>query len=284
MRDQLAKSLLDAAEKNPRLIVLSGDHGHDFFKVFRERYPNQFINCGIIEPAMVGIAAGLARTGFYPVVYGLASFIPMKTIEQIKLDFCQSGLAGLFIGDGAGFVYSTMGPSHQCIEDLACLRSLPIEIYTPSDSQTMKYVVDDILDVQQLAYIRVGKNGLQVHAPRFGGKTCLLSHGSLAETAEKVADFLCLPCHFVHRLKPLPSLDKYIHIIVIEDHARQGGLFSALTEYFADTNGPKPRIDFIGPSGFSEKTGSYQYVLSTHRLDERSIQQRVIHLIEKAGL
>ncbi len=74
---------------------------------------------------MIGVAAGLARAGFHPVVYGLAAFVPIRVLEQIKIDVCYENLPVVLIGDGAGFVYSHLGTSHQSTEDIACARSLP---------------------------------------------------------------------------------------------------------------------------------------------------------------
>src|SRR5436309_7945555 len=87
---------------------------------------------------MVGVAAGLAKAGFRPVVYGLSAFVPVRVLEQIKLDVCYEQLPVVFVGDGAGVVYSALGTSHQSTEDVAALRALPhVAILSPADAFEM---------------------------------------------------------------------------------------------------------------------------------------------------
>ena len=118
MRKTLSDLLVQVTLKDPRIIVMSGDHGYALFDDIREKCPTQFMNCGVAEQNMVGVAAGLAKAGFRPIVYGLAAFVPIRVLEQIKIDVCLENAAITFLGDGAGFVYSSLGSSHQCFEDI----------------------------------------------------------------------------------------------------------------------------------------------------------------------
>ena len=104
MRDALSKGLVAAADADPRIMVLTGDHGYALFDDFRRHHPDKFLNCGVAEQNMVGMAAGLARAGFRPIVYGLSAFVPVRVLEQIKLDIAHDDLPVLLLGDGAGFV------------------------------------------------------------------------------------------------------------------------------------------------------------------------------------
>jgi transketolase len=125
MRTMLSQVMTDACREDPNRIILSGDHGYALFDQVRKSTPDSFVNVGISEQAMIGYAAGLVRAGYKPIVYGLAAFVPMRVLEQIKLDLCHANLPVILLGDGAGLVYSTLGNSHQCAEDIACLRPLP---------------------------------------------------------------------------------------------------------------------------------------------------------------
>ena len=139
MRHALSPLLLEAAEQDERFLVLSGDHGYELFDGLRTRYPERFVNVGVAEQSMVGIAAGLCRVGFRPCIYGLAAFVPMRVLEQVKIDLCHGSLPVIMLGDGAGLVYSVLGASHQCGEDIACLRSLPnIAVYSPCDAHEFR--------------------------------------------------------------------------------------------------------------------------------------------------
>ena len=134
MRDTFSDKLVEIASEDSTVMLLSGDHGYGLFNSLREAKPAQFINMGVAEQNMVGVAAGLSRVGFKPIVYGLSAFIPIRVLEQIKLDVCHDNLPVIFIGDGAGFVYSHLGTSHQSTEDIAATRAIPnLIILSPGD-------------------------------------------------------------------------------------------------------------------------------------------------------
>ena len=122
MRDSFSDALVALAVRDPKVLLLTGDHGYALFDAFRKACPDQYINAGIAEQNMVGMAAGLARVGYRPFVYGLSAFVPIRVLEQIKLDIAHDDLPVVLLGDGAGFVYSHLGTSHQSTEDIACAR------------------------------------------------------------------------------------------------------------------------------------------------------------------
>src|SRR5476651_1351035 len=139
MRESLSKMIAQSAVNDPNFVVLSGDHGYGLFNETRTLRPDQFINVGVAEQAMVGLAAGLCREGFRPLIYGLSAFVPIRVLEQIKIDICYSSLPAIILGDGAGLIYSTLGTSHQCAEDVASLRPMPgLRIYSPCDARELE--------------------------------------------------------------------------------------------------------------------------------------------------
>src|SRR3954471_14225775 len=109
MRTAFSKSLVEAAVADPRVVLLTGDHGYALFDEFRRLCPAQYLNAGVAEQNMVGVAAGLAKGGLRPIVYGLSACVPMRVLEQIKRDVCYESLPIVFIGDGAGVVYGQLG-------------------------------------------------------------------------------------------------------------------------------------------------------------------------------
>src|SRR5580698_10187744 len=138
MRKAFSTALVQAARQDPRVLLLTGDHGYALFDEIRRDCPDQYINAGVAEQHMVGLAAGLAKGGFRPIVYGLSAFVPVRVLEQIKLDVCYERLPVVFIGDGAGVVYGQLGTSHQSTEDIAALRALPhTAILSPADAHEM---------------------------------------------------------------------------------------------------------------------------------------------------
>jgi transketolase len=305
MRDAFSKCLVEAGLRDPRLLLLTGDHGYALFDEFRRACPAQYINAGVAEQNMVGVAAGLAKGGFRPVVYGLSAFVPIRVLEQIKLDVCYEQLPVLFIGDGAGVVYGQLGSSHQSTEDVSALRGVPqIAILSPSDAHEMTAAMRLALDSNGPVYLRMGKADLgAVHAAppelqwgrlcslkRGTGPLAWIATGSMVTTAVTLAagwpesSVWSAPC-----LKPLDENEvaaicrNHRAVIVLEEHAIYGGLGSAIAE-IAGAHAPT-RVCRIGVQDrFSERCGSYAYLMREHGLDADSIRSRVENFLAAAGL
>lgn len=301
MRSMLSSLIAENAERNTKFLALSGDHGYALFDAIRQSRPDQFVNVGIMEQALVGIAAGLARTGHRPLVYGLAAFIPLRVIEQIKMDVCYTTLPIIFIGDGAGLVYTTLGSSHQCGEDVAALKPLPnIRIYAPCDDYELLASFEEAMTYPGPAYIRVGKSDRPAvnsealrntqsyftTQPPTQSDTCVVTMGSMTSIGLAVARTFSLEHLSVFRLKPLAdntvsSLKRFKRLIVIEEHNRHGGLASSVTDAFVDEGIQLPHMSiFALRDQFAERCGSYQYALSEHQLSDEQIFDRVKSLVK----
>jgi transketolase len=302
MRDLLSNLLTQYAQKDPRAIVLSGDHGYALFDQIRKTREHQFLNVGVMEQGMVGLAAGLAKTGLRPIVYGLSSFVPIRVLEQIKLDVCYSKLPVIFLGDGAGLVYSTLGSSHQCGEDLAALRPMPnIKIFSPADKFELEACFNEAIATNGPSYIRLGKSDRPpVHSTALlstepvytrsnsGGKakTCFVASGSMSSVSLEAARKLGAAHVSVPRIKPFPKnlasqLADFNKVVVIEEHSRYGGLCSALLDAACENGERLPKITSLSlKDQFAEKCGSYQYALSEHDLSDEQLFLRLAELTE----
>jgi len=304
MRNAFSRSLVAAARADERVLLLTGDHGYSLFDDFRKHCPDQYINAGVAEQNMVGVAAGLAKGGFRPVVYGLSAFVPVRVLEQIKLDVCYEELPVLFIGDGAGVVYSTLGTSHQSTEDIAAVRSLPhIGVLSPADEHEMTVCMDLAFESTGPVYLRMGKADLgNVHtAPpelEWGslypiqagrGPIAWIATGSMVHTALAAAKHWAgsavwsAPC-----LKPLDSdqvasiCRNYGLVVVLEEHSICGGLGSAITEIAAAES--PTRVCRIGVRDrFSRFCGSYAYLMREHGLDLPSVLRQVHDFLSRIG-
>lgn len=293
MRAAFSDALVSAARKDPRVLLLTGDHGYALFDAFRKVCPDQYINCGIAEQNMVGMAAGLAKAGFRPIVYGLAAFIPIRVLEQIKMDVCYEGLPVCFIGDGAGVVYAQLGTSHQSTEDIAVLRAVPeISIYSPCDRFELTACFEHMLQAETPAYLRMGKadlgdvHGAAIATPdiagpvvvrRQGATTLAIATGSGVRLAQDVAplvggmDLVSQPL-----LKPFPGerlrelARPYRSIVVFEEHSIHGGLGGAVAELLVgEFSGRFVRVGVN--DRFTRMCGSYGYVMQEHGLDTATV-------------
>jgi transketolase len=304
MRNTFSRLITEAALRDGRVRVLMGDHGYALFDMIRERAPEQLINCGVAEQNMIGVAAGLAKGGLVPIAYGLASFVPMRVLEQIRLDVCYEDLPVVIVGDGAGVVYGALGSTHQCFEDVAALRALPnLTIFSPCDEFEMRACFNAALGLPGPAYIRMGKGDVpRIHSeiPELGhralGRTLELRRdseaellffatGSMVHAALRVAERLAqagqkVAVHSVPTLKPfnetafmqtLTAHSKLRGVVAFEEHSRFGGLGSLLAECVTGAPRPLPVLRLGIQDRFSAKCGSWEYLLKEHGLDDESL-------------
>ena len=132
MRKAFAKTAIELARVDPKLVVLIGDISHYLFKDFEKEFPERFYNIGICEQTIVSVAAGFAMNGMRPLVNTIAPFCVERAFEQIKVDLCYQDLDVTIVSVGGSFDYAHLGCTHHCYEDIAILRSLPnMQIYAP---------------------------------------------------------------------------------------------------------------------------------------------------------
>jgi transketolase len=299
MRNAFSNALVNAAKSDQRVVLLTGDHGYSLFDEFRKICPDQYINAGVAEQNMVGVAAGLAKAGFKPFVYGLSAFVPIRVLEQIKLDICYEQLPVTLIGDGAGVVYSSLGSSHQSTEDIAALRAVPnIAILSPADSYEMTQCINLALQSNQPVYLRIGKADLQpirdslidfqlgelCQVKQGNSKICLIATGSMVKTAMSVSEKLdnlevwSAPC-----IKPINTeqvisiAQRHELIVVLEEHSVYGGLGSTISEITSEYS--PTRVYRIGiQDRFSKFCGTYQYLMEEHKLNLKYVLSQIENL------
>ena len=125
MRDSFAAEASNLAEKDPRFILLTGDIGNRLFNTYKEKYAERFLNCGVAEANMTGVAAGMAMAGLRPMTYTITSFNTARCYEQIRVDLCYHNLPVTVVGVGGGLSYSELGYTHHAVEDIGMMRLLP---------------------------------------------------------------------------------------------------------------------------------------------------------------
>ena len=304
MRNAFSDALVSAAVRDPKVLLLTGDHGYALFDAFRKACSSQYINCGIAEQNMVGVAAGLAKAGFKPVVYGLAAFVPMRVLEQIKIDVCYENLPVILIGDGAGVVYSHLGSSHQCTEDIACARVIPeLTVLSPADRFEMTATMNLAFDLASPVYLRMGKSdrgdvhkapvtvaqGALLQLTEGLKKTAIIATGSMAVTAlQLVAAGMDAEVWSAPSLKPLDAITlagiaaRVDRIITLEEHSVIGGLGACVAEQVSTVR-PVPVYRIGIDDRFSARCGTYDYLLEEHGLTLAAVQQKIAQALATAG-
>lgn len=301
MRTAFSNALVEAALKDERVVLLTGDHGYALFDEFRKRCPGQYVNAGIAEQNMVGVAAGLAKAGLRPIVYGLSAFVPVRVLEQIKIDVCYEKLPVIFTGDGAGLVYSTLGTSHQSFEDIACLRAVPhIEIMSPCDAHELTACMSMAVHQGGPVYMRMGKADLgAVHSSlpqlqrgalvqvRAGHHpVTLIATGSMVKAACALGEELDASVWSAPWIKPLDaqqlsSLARQAKAFVtLEEHSATGGLGAAVLEAISESS-PVPVLRIGIGERFSATCGSHAHAMREHGLDLATVRERVVPFATK---
>lgn len=298
MRTAFSNLLVETVSKNPNTYILSGDHGYALFDPLRKKFPKNFLNAGVAEQNMIGVAAGMAKSGLLPIVYGLGAFVPVRVLEQIKLDICYENLKVILIGDGAGAVYTTLGVSHQTLEDIAVLRAIPnVQIFSPADAVEIEWAFKKAMDYNGPTYIRIGKSDLGSVAtsidsiPENGmtflkegklDKPIILATGSMVDSAKKLIEqnFPDYSLISVCKLKPLNKSDfsflkKYTSsLITMEEHNVLGGLGSIVAEIVSSFE-PRKILRLGSQDMFTRTCGTYAHVMKEHRLDLDSLRAAI---------
>ena len=302
MRDAFVRALMREAAADPRLTLITGDLGFGVLKPFWETYPDQFINAGIAEQGMTGLAAGLARTGRTVLTYSIGNFPTLRCIEQIRNDCAYHDANVKIVCVGGGFVYGSLGMSHHATEDMAVLRALPgVTVFTPGDPAEVEAVVPVMLRTPGTCYLRLGRGGEPMlhDGPvtdwtlpraltlRQGTDVALLSAGGiLTQTVSAArllqeqgvsAEVVSFPClKPIDREKLIELAGRFRHLVTVEEHNIVGGFGSAVCEVIAETGMPC-RVHRIGMEDvYSCIVGTQQYLRGQYRMDDRAICERTL--------
>ncbi len=304
MRKAFLDELVKQARTNPNIFLITGDLGYGILENFQENYPNQFLNSGVNEQAMMGLAAGVASTGRRVFVYSIGNFPTLRCLEQIRNDVCLMNNSVTIVSVGAGYAYGAQGYSHHAIEDISALRSLPnMEVLVPSDEVETRLLTEYICKVDGPNYLRLGKaypgtnlelnqtlgkGGIRVI--KGGDSGTILFNGSLHEvvlSAEKVLrekgfNLTIGTVPFVSSIdiEFLRIASSHGPIVTVEEHTIKGGLGSAVMEAAA-TNHIPSKIGLVG-SQQSELTliGSQSYLRNANGINKEAIIAEFEALVE----
>lgn len=302
MRTAFLNELFELAKQDPRIIFMTGDLGFSVVEKFMQELPKQFVNAGVAEQNMTGMAAGMAMSGKIVFTYSIANFPTLRCLEHIRNDVCYHQANVKIVSVGGGFAYGSMGATHHATEDLGVMRMLPgITVIAPGDPMEARCATRAVVDHRGPCYLRLGKAGEpEVHkgpiefelgkAVKFrdGDDLTLISTGGLLQTTARVADTLAFQgiearVLSMHTLKPLDTVSvlkaaqETGALFTLEEHSITGGLGSAVAEVLAENEGSNVLFRRIGlPPVFSPHLGTQEYMQKQHGLDPQSIVEAVL--------
>lgn len=295
MRNAYLETLYDLAQKDRRVYAVISDNGAIVYDKYRRDLPEQYINAGISEANMVGMAAGMARRGKIPFAYTIGSFLAYRAYEFIMNDVCLQNQNVKLVGIGAGCSYSLLGPSHHSIFDIAALRPLPnLTIFSPASPMEVRKVVRAAYEMEGPVYIRLGTNREpEVYEGDYDfvpGKGVVLRDGgdiALVGTGTIVHDLLCVAGELekrgistcvinIHTLKPfdeeiiVETANRARAMLAVEDHSVFGGLGSIIAEALTG-KGHTARFAQMGFKGNVEGYGVHEKVKEENLLGHNEI-------------
>ncbi len=249
MRKAFIDTLGDLASHDDRILLLTGDLGYMVMEGYRQRLPERFLNCGVAEQNMVGVATGMAEAGLIPYVYSIATFASLRPYEFIRNGPVLHRLPVRIVGMGMGFEYGHAGPTHYAVEDIGVLRTLPgLTIVVPADPGQAAAAVRSTASEPGPVYYSLGKDDRlfvrdldgrfelgRAQVLRDGADLAIVAMGSIATEAIAAADQLAAEgirasVAVVSNFHPDPVedladlLSKVPHAITVEAHTLSGGL------------------------------------------------------------
>lgn len=306
MRTTFVETLMDLAASDPRIWLLTGDLGYSVLEPFAAAFPERYLNAGVSEQNMTGMAAGIASTGGIVFTYSIANFPVARALEQIRNDICYPNLSVKIVAVGGGLAYGAQGYSHHAVEDLAFTRVLPnMTVVAPGDPAEARAATRALVATPGPAYLRLGKAGepgVHAAAPDFtlgralcvrAGEDCtIISTGGVLTEAVRARELLrndgvdaCVLS--MHTVQPvdrdaISAAARRGPIVTIEEHG-EGGLAAAVGEALIDAGAPFRMKAIRLPRGPQSCAGSQDWLRARAGVTAEAVADAVLMLMTRAN-
>lgn len=306
MRDTFVRTLVELAKQDKNIELITGDLGFGVLKPYYETVPDQFTNAGIAEQNMTAVAAGMALEGKTVFTYSIGNFPTLRCLEQIRNDCAYHNANVKIVCVGGGFVYGSLGMSHQATEDLAILRALPdVVVMAPADLVEAEECTKALAKYPGTAYLRLGRGGekrihdkienfqigkaIKIHE---GEKVAIFSTGAIFEEVTAAYDELkekgINPAVYTFpTVKPIDKVTieevarEFDLIVTCEEHNVVGGFGSAVAEVMAEMKDKKAVLMRIGLNDeYSVRVGNQKYLRKQYGIDAKSIVEKIISQLD----
>ncbi|MBW3017105.1 transketolase family protein [Candidatus Woesearchaeota archaeon] len=300
-RDGFGKGLLKAGQ-NKKVVSVNADLSESCKTItFKEKYPDRFVEVGVAEQNLMGVAAGLSLAGFIPFASSFACFSPSRSWDQLRISVCYSNLNVKIAGSHGGLITGKDGASHQALEDIAITRCLPnMTVVVPADSLEAEKAVLESIKIKGPVYIRVSRDKTPVltkensifeigkaNTIKKGNDASIIACGDMVHIALEAAKLLknqgidarVINCHTIKPIDKkaiIKAAKETGHIVTAEDHQSIGGLGSAVAEVVAE-NCPVP-MQIIGVNDKFGESGEPKELLNKYGLSANHIAKAVIKL------
>ena len=307
MRDTFVRTLIELAKKDKTIELVTGDLGFGVLKSFWEQCPDQFTNAGIAEQNMTSMAAGMALEGKTVFTYSIGNFPTLRCLEQIRNDCAYHDANVKIVCVGGGFVYGSLGMSHQATEDIAIMRALPgVVVMAPADLVEAEECTKALAAYKGTAYLRLGRGGEKRIHDKIEGfqigkaikmydgeKIAIFSTGAIFEEVQSACDELKSKgldplVYTFPTVKPIDQetialcAGKCDRIFTVEEHNVAGGFGSAVAEVLAEMKTKKASLVRIGMEDeYSVKVGNQKYLRQQYGIDGTAIVRKVMEAFDE---
>ena len=304
MRKIFNKTLVECAEKDQRIHLVLADIGYGEIEPFARKFPDRYMNCGVMEQNMTGVACGIAMEGNIAVTYSIANFPTLRCLEQIRNDVCYHNANVKIVIIGGGVSYGPLGISHHSTEDIAIMRALPnMVVLAPSDKQEAEAATRAMLEYEGPVYYRCGYVGeTDIHHGKIdfaigkaievepGNDCCVIYAGPLGAQAQKAVlaareKGVNARLISMHTIKPIDreaivrAAKETGAIITVEEHNLSGGLGSAVAEVLADEGCLNVKFKRMAlPDVFVHEVGSQAWLREQYGLDVKDIEREILEI------
>ena len=308
MRDAFVRALAELADQDPDVILVNGDLGFGVLTDFIENRPTQYVNAGVAEQNMTGLAAGMALEGARAYTYSIGNFTTLRCLEQLRNDVCYHEANVTAVAIGGGFSYGQLGMSHFATEDLAILRALPrMTVVAPSDPWQAVELTKQLYAKAGPAYLRIDKDkaGLpdaphdvtlgKVRTVREGADATVFTTGAILVEALAAAEMLAgerieLMLVDVHTIKPFDAAGVVAAaratgvVLTLEEHTVVGGLGSAVAEALLDAGAAPRAFKRLGVQDiYPSIVGDQRYLRRAYGLDSVALAAAVRDALGRDG-
>ncbi|WP_428658556.1 transketolase family protein [Runella sp.] len=294
MRKEFSAAIEKLALADESIVFITGDLGYNALENLQDKLGKRFINAGVAEQNMVGVAAGMAYKGYKVFCYSIAPFVVYRCLEQFRNDACLHNLPVFLVGNGGGYGYGIMGSTHHAIEDLACLSSLQnVKTWIPAFSDEVEPVLTQIVKEKRPAYMRLGVGPLTPEGATLSGSlkkvisapnpsTAIVALGPIAANVLKALheDDLKNECSLYTALtlplqltnETIEELRQVENILVVEEHVSIGGLGQQLSLKLLEAGIHPQRFQSLAALGYPNgRYGSQTYHQTQSGLDVKNI-------------
>ncbi len=305
MRETFALVSEELAERIPELVVIVGDISHGLFKNFAARFPDRYYNIGILEPAMIGIAAGMARAGLQPVVHTIAPFLVERSFEQLKLDFGYQGLSVSLVSVGGSFDYSQLGVSHHTYSDVSLISQIDgSSVHMPGSPNEFETLYRENFSRPGIKYFRLSESRHSLHINeehltegsgvllKEGSDLTLVTSGPLVNVCdaalESVKEAITADLIYLPTVKPLDtniiqrSISRTGRLITVDNLHDYGGLMSLVLPALKKVQRPL-QVKQFGVRSFIHEYGNVEDLYEVAGLTSENVAGGILDFVKNGS-